>query len=173
MTEEKLKEKIKKHLEDGEPLALKIRRSFHKANWSFQNDFIARFLEEYGKNAVKVIDNDTINLVKYLWGRYRWLAILFSLIYFVFMITTILTIVWCYDADSCEKFIDMGEVTNLIFLIFVRILMLGTFSFLVFLEVISLLSRKVAHFKSAYNIIDFLVLAGFIPVLVLVIVDSS
>ena len=154
-------------------MSLRVRRSFQRANWSFQNDFIAMFLEEYGKNPIKVIDNDTINLVKYLWKRYRWLAILFSLIYFIFMITTTLTIVWCYDGDSCEKFIDMGEVTNLLFFILIRVLMLSSYAFLILLETISVFSRRLAHFKSMYNIVDLLVLVGFIPILVLVLVDSS
>ena len=78
-------------------MALKVRRSFFTANWSFRNEFVYRFLVEYGKNPIKVIDNDTVDLVMYLWARYRWLAMLFSLIYFIFMITTILTIIWCYD----------------------------------------------------------------------------
>ena len=172
MTDEKLKEKIEKYLEDGEAVELKVRRSYSTANWSFQNDFINRFLIEYGKNAVKVIDNYTINLVKYLWRRYRWLAIIFSMIYFIFMVTTILTIVWCYDADSCEQFIDLGTI-NLAFLISIRILMLSSYLFILFLEFISFTQNGLRHLKSFYNIIDLLVLVGFVPILVLVLVDSS
>ena len=126
----------------------------------------------YGKNAVKVIDNDTINLVKHLWSKYRWLAIIFSIIYFIFMTTTIVTIVWCYDADSCEEFLGLGAV-NLAFVIIIRILMISSYLFIVFLELVSFISKGLEHLKSFYNIIDLLVLVGFIPILVLVLVDSS
>ena len=88
------------------------------------------------------------------------------------MITTILTVVWCNDVDSCTNFIDLGSL-NLPFLIIIRILMFSTYAFLVFLEVLSLVSRKLEHVVNFYNFIDFLVLAGFIPIVVLVLVDSS
>ena len=172
LTDTKLKEKIKKFEEDGEPVTLKVRRSFLKANWSFKNLFVLRFVDEYGKNAVKVIDNDTIHLVRYLWKRYRWLAVIFSIIYFIFMATTILTVIWCNDADSCEEFIDLGPL-NLAFLIIIRVLMFSTYLFLVFLEVLSLVSKKLDHVLNFYNFVDFLVLAGFIPIIILVLVDSS
>ena len=35
LKDEKLKEKIERYLDDGEPVALKVRRSYFKANWSF------------------------------------------------------------------------------------------------------------------------------------------
>ena len=153
-------------------MPLVVRRSYFKETWSFRNPFIARFIDEYGKNAVKVIDNETVNLVVYLWQRYRWLAAIFSLIYYIFMVTTVITILWCYDGDSCERFIDFGPV-NLAFLIIIRVLMFASYLFLVFLEVLSLVSRRLEHVFNFYNLIDFLVLVGFIPAIVLVLVDSS
>ena len=88
------------------------------------------------------------------------------------MITTITTVVWCYDEDSCENFIDLGSM-NLPFFIFIRVLMFASYLFIVFLEILSLLSRKLDHVLNFYNFIDFLVLVGFIPTIVLVFVDSS
>ena len=129
-------------------------------------------MEEYGKNPIKVIGNDSINLVKYLWQRYRWLATTFSIIYFIFMTTTMLTILWCYSANSCQEFVELG-VLNLPFLILTRILMLTSYIFLVFLETISIASKRLKHFGSFYNIVDFLVLVGFIPTLILILVDSD
>ena len=172
MSDTKLQEKIEKFENDGEPLDLKIRRSYHKANWGFRNPFVIKFLKYYGMNAAKVIDNDTKILVFYLWGRYRWLARIFSLIYFTFMTTTITTLVWCYDTGSCENFIDLGPM-NLPFLILIRVLMFSTYLFLVFLEILSIFSRGLKHFKYFYNKIDFIMLVGFIPAIVLVLAGSS
>ena len=97
---------------------------------------------------------------------------LFALIYFVFMVTTIITIVWCYDGDSCKEFVDLGAL-NFPFLILIRILMLSSFVFTLLVELISVLSNKMGYLRSVYNFIDLLVLAGFAPVLALVLVDSS
>ena len=100
------------------------------------------------------------------------MAIIFSIIYFIFMVTTITTVIWCYDEDSCENFIDLGPM-NLPLLIINWVLMFASYLFLVFLEILSLLSRKLDHILNFYNFIDFLVLVGFIPTIILVFVDSS
>ena len=141
LVDSKLKELIRRFDEDGEPLTLRVSRSFQKMDWSFKSQLVLRFIEEYGKNAVKVIDNNTISLVRYLWRRYKTLAIIFSVIYFIFMITTIITIIWCFDTDSCEQFIDLGPM-NLPFLIGVRVLMFSSYLVILFIEILSLLSRR-------------------------------
>ena len=62
---------------------------------------------------------------------------------------------------------------NLPFLISMRILMFISYIFIVFLEIISFSSKGLRHFTSAYNIIDLLVLVGFIPILVLLLADQA
>ena len=62
---------------------------------------------------------------------------------------------------------------NLPFLIIIRILMFGSYTFIIFLELISFIHNRVQHLNSFYNIVDLLVLVGFIPIVVLVLLDSE
>ena len=149
--------------EQGESIPLDIRRSAVHSEWAIQGRFCLKYLETFSIDPSKVLSNDSSLLIAYLWSKYFFISASLAIIYYIFVLSGILNLVWCYDVDICSDF--LGLTLEEVYLYRIGFVFVTIFSYIIITvsELTVIVKNKLSHFQNFYNIIDSLIILGYWP----------
>ena len=157
---------------------VKYKRSSIKINWKISEPFIHQFLKKFQNSVPLVHETDLKYIITYLWRQYAVYAIIYAIIYVTFLLTVFFNVIWCKKADQCKLFFNASpggsfDQNILYLMIITRFWMYTLYSIILIAELMVIYRNFKEHFYNIFNILDALVLIGFIPISIGLYFDSK